>query len=40
MITVTLTEAKRKLLGLIEAALGGQEVIIAKDDTHKVQLCL
>jgi antitoxin (DNA-binding transcriptional repressor) of toxin-antitoxin stability system len=38
MQQVTIDEAKARLLDLIDAALEGETVSIAKDDEHAVQL--
>ena len=38
MYQVTPDEAKSRLLDLIEAALHGETVLIAEDETHVVQL--
>lgn len=38
MYQVTPDEAKSRLLDLIEAALHGETVLIAEDETHAVQL--
>jgi antitoxin (DNA-binding transcriptional repressor) of toxin-antitoxin stability system len=38
MRQVTPDEAKSELLQLIEAALHGEQVVIAQDDDHAVQL--
>ena len=38
MQQVTIDEAKARLLDLIDAALEGETVSIAKDDQHAVQL--
>ena len=38
MNTLSIEQAKTQLPELIEAAVSGQEVVIAKDDQHSVKL--